>query len=75
MDDASFALWVSRFQVYQMIAEGKLTRHVVDPLRVANESVLAEMGEWWSRTQYPVQEQNRLGLKQKQGKTVNSMPI
>jgi len=39
----SFALGVSRSQVYQMIAEGKLQRHVDEPV-VTSESVLAEMG-------------------------------
>ncbi len=44
VDEAGFALGVSRSQVYQMIAEGKLTRHVDEPIRVTSESVLAEMG-------------------------------
>lgn len=44
VDEASFALGVSRSQVYQMIAEGKLQRHVDEPVRVTSESVLAEMG-------------------------------
>jgi hypothetical protein len=42
--ETAFALGVSRSQVYQMIAEGKLTRHVDEPVRVTSESVLAEMG-------------------------------
>lgn len=45
VEEAAFALGVSRSQVYQMIAEGKLHRHKDEPVRVTSESVLVEMGQ------------------------------
>lgn len=43
-DEAAYALGVSRNQVYALIAEGRLIRHVDDPVRVTSKSVLEEMG-------------------------------
>lgn len=43
VDEAAFVLNVSRSQVYQMIAEGKLDRHEDEPVRVTAESVRVEM--------------------------------
>jgi len=44
VDEAAYVLNVSRSQVYQMIAEGKLDRHEDEPVRVTAESVREEMG-------------------------------
>lgn len=43
-EEAAYALGISRNQVYVLIAEGRLTRHVDEPVRVTSESVLTEMG-------------------------------
>lgn len=44
VEEASFALGVSKSQVYQLIAEGRLIRHKDEPVRVTSRSVLEEMG-------------------------------
>lgn len=44
VEEAAFALGVSRSQIYTLIAEGRLIRHEDDPVRVTSQSVLEEMG-------------------------------